>query len=44
MEDVLDDLKEGLNDKTPQMKVHILSFIAKNLESRQLMQYNKQKN
>ena len=29
VEDILEDLKEGLNDKVPQMKVHLLSFLYK---------------
>ena len=34
MSDVIDDIKEGLGDKAPNMKVNILNWIGKHVDSK----------
>ena len=34
IEDVIDDLKEGLHDKAPNMKVNLINWIGKYVEKK----------
>jgi hypothetical protein len=34
LDDVMDDIKEGLQDKAPNMKVNVLNWISKFIETK----------